>query len=276
MQKSKKWFTSPVMTHVYTFVLGGILTWALVGNSPKQKTIEDREDEALHTFHTEYVDPATGQLVTAETFNPAAMNRAYFDPASIPTINWTNYSNQKISQLFGETVAKEMAMVIDSINYGLTTPGKAFHLDRNYCNKAATTAIQRAQVRSGLTQKGRVNLFDRRQGRTSALENGDHLLSYFNGQYGETVADAFIENPEPADFANIGTGSIVRFSGHTKVFMGIGFIDGSERVFVPDSHGFPVIASGYDDKFSYYTGGECKVVDLSKLVYYKLEKEAHR
>ncbi len=263
----------PICTFVIGFTLGGII---FGHNGSKPKTMEEREEEALTTFRTEYVDPVTGERITAETFNPVAMNRAYFDPASIPTINWTNYSNEKISKLFGETVVKEMAMVIDSINYGLTTPGKAFRLDRNYCNKAATTAIQRAQVRSGLTQTGRVDLFNRRQGRPSALENGDKLLSYFNEQYGEKVADAFIENPEPADFANIGVGSIVRFSGHTKVFIGIGFVGDSERVFVPDPHGFPVIASGYDDKFSYYTGGDCKVLDVSKLVYYKLEKEAHR
>lgn len=275
MQKRKKWFKSPLMTHVYTFVLGGVLAWCLTNNA-KQKRLEDREDNALRTFHTEYVDPVTGERITAETFNPEAMNRAYFDPASIPAINWTNYSNQKASEVFGEIVAREMAMVIDSINYGLTTPGKAFHLDYNYCNKAATTAIQRAQNRSGLIKKGKVNLFDRKQGSNEALYNGDSFVSYFNDQYGEKVQGAVIENPEVADFANIGTGSIVRFPGHTKVFMGIGFVDASGRVFVPDPHGFPVIASGYNDVFGYFTGGECTVVDLSKIVYYKLQNERGR
>lgn len=270
----KKILTNPASTHFYTFVAGALLAWGLTNNA-KQNRFEDREDNALNKFHTEYVDPATGECVTAETFNPATLNRAYFDPNSYPAINWTNYSNQKIGEVFGEIVAKEMALGIDSVNHRLTTPGKKYGLDYNYCNKSATTAIQDAQRRSGLIRRGKINVFDNKQGRRDAIYNGDSLVNYFKGQYGE-VNGAVIENPAPAAFANIGKGAIVRFPGHTKMFIGRGFVDQSGKVFVPDDRGQPVIASGYNDSFEYFTGGSCTIVDLSKVVQYKLQNERGR
>lgn len=270
----KRVLTHPVATHFYTLVAGAMLAWGLKNNA-KQNRFEDREDDALNKFHTEYVDPATGERVTAETFNPATLNRAYFDPNSYPVINWTNYSNQKVGEVFGEIIAKEMALGIDSVNHHLTTPGKKYGLDYNYCNKAATTAIQDAERRSGLVKRGKVDVFDRQEGRRDAIYNGDSFVNYFKGQYGE-VAGAVIENPEPAAFANIGKGAIVRFPGHTKVFIGRGFVDQSGRVFAPDDRGQPVIASGYNDSFEYFTGGNCTVVDLSKVVQYKLQNERGR
>ena len=264
----------PIATHGYTFIIGILLAWGLTNNA-KQNRFEDREDNALKQFHVEYVDPATGKLVTSETFNPATLNRAYFDPNSYPVINWTNYSNQKVGEVLGEIVAKEMSLGIDSINHHLTTPGKKYGLDYNYCNKSATTAIQDAERRSGLSRRGKIKIFDRTQGRRDAIYNGDSFVDYFKSQYGE-VAGVIINNPEPAAFANIGKGAIVRFPGHTKVFIGRGFVDQSGKVFAPDERGNPVIASGYNDSFEYFTGGACTVVDLSKIVQYKLQKETHR
>lgn len=278
MQKSinkqdlKKILTHPVSTHFYTFLGGLLLAWGLTNNA-KQERFEDREDNALNTFHTEYIDPATGERVTAENFRP--LNRAYFDPNSYPKINWRNSSNQKVGQLFGETIAKEMGLGIDSINHHLTTPGKKYGLDYNYCNKSATTAIMDAARRSGLTRRGKVNVFDRKKGRHEAIYNGDSLVSYFQSQY-SNVAGAIIENPTPDAFATIGKGAIVRFPGHTKVFMGRGFVDQSSKVFVPDDRGQPVIASGYNDSFEYFTGDGCIVVDMSKIVQHKLQNEIGR
>lgn len=274
-KRDLKWLlTNPVATHLFAIVVGFLLAWRLNSNA-KQNRFEDREDDALHSFHTEYIDPATGERVTAETFNPATLNRAYFDPTSYPTINWTNYSNQKVGEVFGEIIAKEMALGIDSVNNNLTTPGKKYGLDYNYCNKAATTAIQDAERRSGLIRRGQVDVFDKQQGRREAIYNGDSFVAYFKSQYGD-VPGVVIENPEPSDFANIGTGSVVRFPGHTKVFIGRGFVDQSGKVFAPDNRGQPVIASGYNDSFEYYDGGECTVVDLSKVVQYKLQNERGR
>ena len=270
----KKVLSHPAATHVYTFIAGVLLAWGLTNNA-KQNLFEDREDEALKKFHTEYVDPVTGKLVTSETFNPATLNRAYFDPNSYPVINWTNHSNQKVGEVFGEIVAKEMALGIDSVNHNLTTPGKKYGLDYNYCNKSATTAIQDAEKRSGLVKRGKIDLFDRKEGRRDAIYNGDSFVDYFTSQYGE-VAGAVITNPEPAAFANIGKGAIVRFPGHTKVFIGRGFVDQSGKVFAPDDRGNPVIASGYNDSFEYFTGGNCTVIDLSKVVQYKLQNETRR
>lgn len=270
----KKFLTNPVTTHTGTFIIGLLVAWGLTNNA-KQNRFEDREDNALNAFHTEYVDPATGERITAETFNPASLNRAYFDPNSYPSINWVNHSNQKAGAIFGEIIAKEMALGIDSVNHGLTTPGKKYGLDYNYCNKSATTAIQDAQRRSGLIKRGKVNVFDRKSGRRDAIYNGDSLVNYFKGQYG-TVAGVVTENPDVAAFANIGKGSIVRFPGHTKVFIGRGFVDPAGKVFVPDDRGQPVIASGYNDSFEYFRGGDCTVIDMSKIVQYKLQNEIGR
>ena len=267
----RKIFSHPIATHVYAVGFGMLFSWLLVNNA-KQNRMEEREDNALHTFHTEYVDPATGDLVTAETFNPPMFNRAYFDPASIPEINWVNYTNQHIGEVFGEIVAKEMALGIDSVNHRLTTPGKKYGLDYNYCTKAATTAVRDAMIRCQMIKRGKIDLFDKAEGSHEAMYNGDSFVNYFKGQYGN-VPGAIIENPTIDAFANMGKGAIVRFPGHTKMFIGIGFIDDSGCVFAPDPHGFPVIASGYNDRFTYYTGDEnCMVVDLSKIVYFKLEE----
>lgn len=268
----KKILSHPASTHLYAFLGGIILAWSLT-NNVKQARFEDREENALNTFHTEYLDPATGEHVTAENFG--TLNRAYFDPNSYPEINWRNHSNQKVGQLFGEIVAKEMALGIDSVNHGLTTPGKKYGLDYNYCNKSATTAIVDAEKRSGLIKRGKINVFDRERGRREALYNGDSLVSYFRGQYAD-VAGAVIENPDVAAFANIGKGAIVRFPGHTKVFIGRGFVDQSRKVFVPDDRGQPVIASGYNDSFEYFAGETCIVVDMSKIVQHKLQNEIGR
>lgn len=270
----KKILSHTATTHFYALATGALLTWGITNNA-QQNRFEDREHNALNQFRTEYIDPATGRRVTAATFNPATLNRAYFDPTSYPTINWTNYSNQKVGEVFGEIIAKEMALGIDSINHGLTTPGKKYGLDYNYCNKSATTAIQDAVKRSGMTKRGKINIFDRKEGRRDALYNGDALVRYFKSQY-DTVAGTVIENPEPSMFANIGKGAIVRFPGHTKVFIGRGFVDQSGRVFVPDDRGQPVIASGYNDSFEYFTGGNCTVVDMSKIVQHKLQNERGR
>lgn len=270
----KQILAHPVSTHCYTFIAGALLSWALTNNA-KQNRFEDREDNALTSFHTEYTEPATGELITAENFNPGTLNRAYFDPTSYPKINWINHSNQKIGEIFGEIIAKEMALGIDSINHRLTTPGKKYKLDYNYCNKAATTAIQDAVKRSGLKKRGKIDVFDRKNGRHAAIYNGDSLISYFESQYSDVIG-AIIKNPDLATFANIGKGAIVRFPGHTKVFMGYGFVDQSGRVFVPDNRGEPVIASGYNDTFNYFTGENCTVIDMSKIVQHKLQNERER
>lgn len=264
-------FTSPLARKVYTFSLGVVLGLIIRGNPEKIK-FEEREDNALMKFHVEYLDPATNQRVTAENFNPATFNREYFDPTTFPTINWTNHSNQKVGELFGEMIAKEMACGIDSINYHLTTPGKKYGLDYNYCNKSATTAIVDAAQRAGLKKKGGIEVFAVKQGKHDALYNGDKLVEYFSKQYGD-VPGIIIENPSIEDFDNIKTGAIVRFPNHTKVYMGRGFVDQSGRVFIPDHRGNHVIASGYNDSFAYFNGGQCTVIDMANLVATKLQQK---
>lgn len=273
MQDIKKIISSPVTTHVCSFIAGLLLAYGLTNNA-KQNRFEDREDDALLNFHIEYVDPVYGRI-TPETYNPATLNRAYFDPNTYPQINWVNHPNSKVGEIFGEIVAKEMGCGIDSVNHRLTTPGKKYGLDYNYCNKSATTAVLDAERRSGLKKRGKIEIFDRKQGRRDAIYNGDSLVSYFSSQY-SNVPGAIVKNPSVSKFAEIGAGAIVRFPEHTKVYMGIGFVDASGRVFAPDSRGKPVIASGYNDSFNYFEGGECTVVDLSKIVAFKLQNETRR
>lgn len=274
MQDIKKMISSPITTHVCSFIAGLLLAYGLTTNA-KQARFEDREDNALNTFKNEYVDPMYGRTITSETYNPATFNRAYFDPTTYPTINWTNHPNQTVGEIFGEVVAKEMACGIDSVNHRLTTPGKKYGLDYNYCNKAATTAILDAERRVKLKQRGKIDLFDVKQGRRDAIYNGDSLVAYFSKQYAN-VPGVIIKNPSVSQLAQVGAGAVVRFPGHSKVYIGIGFVDPSGKVFVPDAHGKPVIASGYSDSFEYFSGENCTVVDLSKIITYKLQNETQR
>lgn len=276
----KEWLRHPITTHVATALVAVLVTLG-IRPSNEQKLFEENEDSVLYKFHTEYVDPVSGQLVDAESFKPGDLNRSYFDPNTFPEINWTNYTNEKIAQIFGEYVAKELACGIDSVNNHLTTPGKKYKLDYSYCTKAATTAVRDAEKRAGFVdkngkaKKGRFELFSGKGG-NEAIYNGDAMVKYFKGLY-DSVPGAIVANPTAEDFANMNTGSLLRFSGHTKVYMGLGFVDQSGRVFVPNKRGKPVLASGYSDCF-WYCGEEehCTAIDLTKIVAYKLNEEIRR
>ncbi len=245
-----------VLTHRATThsvaVIMGLLMGLVINNNAQQNRFEDAEDAALR-----------------------ADNREYFNPNVWPEINWRNNSNQVVAQRFGETVAKEMAMDIDSINNGLMTPGQKYGIDYNYCNKAVTTAIMDAAKRIKLKQRGGVQTFVGRES-VPATYNGDSLVAYFTRNYGDKVQGAIIQNPTAEDFQNISAGSVVRFGGHSKLFMGYGYVDESNRTFVPGKRGRPVIASGYNDRFDYFDGGSCTVVDIPKIIQYKLQFEQGR
>ncbi|MBO7509254.1 MAG: hypothetical protein J6T57_03195 [Alphaproteobacteria bacterium] len=278
MVKIKEILKHPITTHSAVALIVALVTWGL-RPSAEEKLFQDNEDSALHTFRTEYVDPVSGQTVTAANFG--YLNREYFDPNNFPEVNWVNYSNTKIGQIFGEYVAKEMACGIDSVNNHLTTPGKKYRLDYNYCTKAATTAVRDAEKRMGFVdkkgkaKKGRFELFSEKGG-DQAIYNGDETVKYFKRLY-ESVPGAIIENPTSEDFKRLGAGSILRFPGHTKIYMGLGFVDMSGKVFVPSNRGRPVMASGYNDTFSYCGESEnCIAIDLSKIVTHKFQDEIGR
>ena len=269
-----KVLTHTITTHFYALAAGALIMYGMVNNA-EQNRWEDRADNALYKLHTEYTEHTTGQVVKAENFNTDSLNRAYFDPNSYPQINWVNYSNQKVGRVFGQISAKDMGITIDAINHKLTTPGKKYGLDYNYCHKAVTTAYQDAIERSNLKRKGKVEIFDDAAKKAGVLHDGDAFVNYYTNKYGN-VPGAIIKNPTVEDFAKIAEGSLVRFDGHSKMFMGIGFVDSDNKVFVPDAHGKPVIASGYDESFKYFDGDNCTVVDMSKIVYHKLQNEAKR
>jgi hypothetical protein len=159
-------------------------------------------------------------------------------------------------------------MDIDSINRGLATPGKLFGLDHNYCNKSVTEAIADATRRLQFREHNyAARPFAKKAGRREALYNGDYLLDYFAR---DSIPNAIIKNPTAEDFKHISAGSVVRFYLHTKMFIGIGYVDGTGKTFVPDAAGKPVVASGYNERFSYFDGGECTVVDIARVVEHKL------
>lgn len=246
---SKK-FTLPA-TAVVTF----LLTLAICGRDPKEK-FEDQQDATVYT-----IDIDSGERV---------LNRRYFDPSTFKTVDWSNMSNAEIGNLLGETAAKELAMDIDSINRRLSTPGKLFGLDYNYCNKSVTNAIVDATIRMGFRNNcfgGRP--FAKKAGRNEALYNGDCLIHYFAT---DSIPGTVFKNPTAETFKNINPGAVVRLPGHTKMFIGIGFVDGSNKVFVPDAAGKPVVASGYNEHFFYFDGGECTVIDIARVVEYNLAK----
>lgn len=243
-------FTLPA-TAVATF----LLTLAICGRDPKEK-FADQQESTVYT-----IDADSGERI---------FDRRYFDPATFKAVDWANMSNAEIGKLLGETAAKELAMDIDSINRRLATPGKLFGLDYNYCNKSVTNAIVDATAR----MKFRNNCFDgrpfaKKAGRNEALYNGDHLIKYFAS---DSIPGAVIQNPSAEAFKTINPGAVVRFPGHTKMFIGVGFVDGMGTVFVPHAAGKPVIASGYNERFSYFSGGECTVIDIARVVEHNLGK----
>ncbi len=246
---SKK-FTLP------TTVFATFLLALSICNRDTQEEFADKQDSVVYT-----TDNTTGKQV---------VNRDYFNPSAFITADWTNMSNKEIGKLFGLTAAKEMGLDIDSINRNLATPGKIYGLDYNYCTKSVTNALVDATRRMKFRDNcyaGR--LFAKQAGRNEALYNGDHLVNYFAK---DSVPGTVINNPEQNDFKQVTPGAIIRFPGHTKMFMGIGFVDNSGTVFVPDSCGRPVIASGYNERFSYFLGDDCVVIDVAKIVEHNLTK----
>ncbi len=255
----------PATTHSATVILG-LLIGLMINNGAKENRFQDAEQAALFVRGQDSGDNNRETLV---------LNREYFNPNVWPQINWRNNSNQAVAQLFGETIAKEMAMDIDSVNRGLMTPGEKYGLDYNYCNLAVTTAIRDAAKRIKLKRRGGVQTFVGRES-VPALYNGDSLVNYFTREYADKVPHAIVQNPSIQDMENISTGSVVRFGGHSKMFMGFGFVDESGRTFVPSKRGRPVVASGYNDRFGYFDGGSCTVVDIPKIIQYKLQVEQGR
>lgn len=260
----KKILTHKAFTSASAGILTFLLTLLLVGRNPTEK-MEDKQDATVYVTEVSVNnDSKTTKRV---------LNREYFDPATIPVANWADtISNAEIARVFGEICAKEMAFDIDSINRRLATPGKLFGLDYNYCNKRVTTAIVEASKRMNFRhskQIAQARPFAKSKGRRDALYNGDMLVQYFAS---DSIPNTIIYNPSIADFKKISVGSVVRFSNHSKMFIGIGFVDGSGKTFVPSPDGKPVIASGYNERFSYYSEGcSCIVVDVPKVVEHKLK-----
>lgn len=254
----KKILNSKKFTLPSTVVATFLLTLALCGRDAEEK-FADQQESTVYT-----TDVRSGERT---------LDRRYFDPATFKPVDWANMSNAEIGKLLGETSAKELAMDIDSINRRLATPGKLFGLDYNYCNKSVTNAIADATARMKFRNNcyaGRP--FAKKAGRVDALYNGDHLVNYFAS---DSIPGTVIQNPTVESFKDINPGAVVRFGGHighTKMFIGIGFVDGSGTIFVPDPAGRPVIASGYNERFSYYDNDYCTVIDIAKVVEHNLAK----
>lgn len=251
----KKILSNGVATHASCALLGFVLTLSWL-NAGGEETFADAQDAAV------YVSGNSGANRT--------LNRDFFDPSTFKTVDWANMTNAEIAQLFGETAAKELAMDIDSINRRLATPGKLFGLDYNYCNKSVTTALVDATRRMKFRENNfAARPFAKDRGRRDALYNGDHLVNYFAS---DSIPGTVFHNPTAEDFKRINAGAVVRFPGHTKMFVGIGFVDGTGKTFVPDASGRPVIASGYNERFSYFDGGNCTVIDVARVVEHKLAR----
>ena len=59
--------------------------------------------------------------------------------------------------------------------------------------------------------------------------------------------------------------------------MGLGYIDKDGRTFVADSRGRPVVASDDSDQlFKYFDWSRCTVIDVPKIVEYKLQNDVQR
>lgn len=263
--EAKKFLKNSAFTHGLVCCAGSIVAVILM-NLIRSDKFESRQDAAVYTTDARGRD--------------AELNRDIFDASTFESVAWQYNTNQRVGEVLGKTAAKEYAMDMDSLKSGTATVEQMFGDERDYCTEAVVRAyrdaVSRLRFRRG---NARAVPFpaarcDTTESFQRAMRNAKHLVKYFET---DSVPNSIIKNPSESDFATISAGSIIRRGRHSYMYMGIGYIDKRGQTFVADSRGRPVVASDDDARlFEYYDWSKCTVVDVPKIVEYKLQNDVQR
>ena len=261
----RKILKSGVVTHMSAALVGYLMALSLIGIG-KDVKFNKRQDAAVYT--------------TDARGRSAQLNRDIFDSGTFELIAWRHNTNQRVGEVLGKTAAQEFAMDIDSLKSGSATASQMYGDERDYCGEAIVRAyndavsrqrFRRANIRAVPFPADRCDSSDVFK---RAMKNAKHLVKYFER---DSVPNSIIVNPEKTDMGKISAGSIIRHGRHAYMYMGIGYIDKHGQTFVADSRGLPVIASSDGKKlFEYFDWSRCTVVDVPKIVEYKLQHDVQR
>ena len=247
-------------------VLVGYLLALLAINMRSENKFKSGQDAAVY--------------VTDDHSRDAELNRKIFDGNTFENIEWRYYTNQRVGEVFGKTAAKEYAMDIDSLKSGAVTPEQMSGDETDYCAEAVVKAYRDAGSRLRFRRDNkRVLPFPSGRCDTSAvfqkaMQDAEYLVKYFEA---DSVPNSIIKNPSGKEMATISAGAIIRKGRHCYMYMGLGYIDKDGRTFVADSRGRPVVASSNKKQlFEYFDWFKCTVVDVPKIVEYKLQHDVQR
>lgn len=262
---TKKFLKNNIVTHVSAALLGYLVALIAIDAHSDNK-FESRQDASVYTTDARGRD--------------AELNREIFNPSSFESIAWQYNTNQRVGEVLGKTAAKEYAMDMDSLKSGTATAEQMFGDERDYCTEAVVRAYRDAVSRLRF-RRGNVRAVpfpaarcDTTQSFQRAMRNAKHLVKYFEA---DSVPNSIIKNPSKSDLTTVSAGSIIRRGRHSYMYMGVGYIDKRGQTFVADSRGRPVVASDDDKRlFEYYDWSKCTVIDVPKIVEYKLQNDVQR
>ena len=262
MQKKLK---KDILLHVPA-VLAGYMLALLVINVHDENKFEQRQDAAVYA--------------TDDHSRDAELNREIFSVDTFENIEWQYQTNQRVGEMFGKTAAKEYAIDMDSLQSGAKTCEEMFGDKKDVCAEAVVKAYRDAESRQRFRRANfkaipfPVERCDSSKRFRKAMRNAKHLVKYFEA---DSVPGSIVKKPSTEEMATISAGSIIRKGRHCYMYMGLGYIDKDGRTFVADSRGRPVVASS-DKKqlFEYFDWSRCTVIDVPKIVEYKLQHDVQR
>lgn len=264
-EQTKKFLARNIVTHA-SAVLAGYFLALIAISAHKESKFEARQNVAV------YMTNACG--------SDAELNREIFNPGTFESIAWQYNTNQRVGEVLGKTAAKEYAMDMDSLNSGSATADQMFGAERDYCAEAVvnayTDAVSRLRFRRDNTSVAPFSAerCNARESFQRAMHNAKHMVRFFEA---DSVPNTIIRKPNALSIASASAGSIIRRGRHCYMYMGIGYIDKDGRTFVADSRGRPVIASDDTDQlFRYFDWTNCTIIDVPKIVEYKLQNDVQR
>lgn len=262
MQKKLK---KDILLHIPA-VLAGYMLALLAINIHGENKFKQRQDAAVY--------------VTDDHSRDAEVNRDIFSPDTFEDVAWQYQTNQRVSEIFGKTAAKEYAMDMDSLKSGTDTSEQMFGDEKDYCAEAVVQAYRDAESRLRFRRSNLkavpfpVERCAKSKPFRKAMHNAKYLVKYFEA---DSVPNSIVKKPSAEEMTTVSAGSIIRKGRHCYMYMGLGYIDKDGRTFVADSRGLPVVATS-DKKqlFDYFDWSKCTVVDVPKIVEYKLQHNVQR
>lgn len=262
MQKKLK---KDILLHIPAAVAGYVLALLAI-NIHSENKFKQRQDAAVY--------------VTDDHSRDAELNRAIFSPDTFENIEWHYQTNQRVGEIFGKTAAKEYAMDIYSLKSGAASAEQMFGDEKDYCAEAVVQAYRDAESRLRFRSSNLkavpfpVERCDTSKAFRKSMRNAKHLVKYFEA---DSVPNSVVKKPSTEEMATISAGAIIRKGRHCYMYMGLGYIDKDGRTFVADSRGRPVVASSNKKQlFEYFDWFKCTVVDVPKIVEYKLQHDVQR